>query len=121
MSLHVHHHDCGHEGPRDARRTFWTSWCDCGWEGELYWSDESADAAGRARIEYVRHIEETMGAEGFYTAPVGCRNCGSHHKQGIVIGTHASSGVCDRCGTRMLQSDNDVWDESREASRRWSL
>lgn len=119
MSLHVHHHECGHEGPDHARRVFWTSWCDCGWEGPRYWSHETGEAANRARRDYHLHIEETLGAEGYYTAAVACRNCGSHHEQGIVVGTHVTSNRCQRCGTTMIQPDNEVWDEGREFSRGW--
>lgn len=119
MSLHVHHRECGHVDENDVRLIFWTSWCDCGWQGNPHWLHETSEAAARARRDYNAHIGETMGAEGFYMAPVGCRNCGSHHEQGIVVGTYVDSNPCERCGTTMLQPDNDVWDESRERSRGW--
>lgn len=119
MSLHVHHHECRRRDTDAGREVLWVSWCDCGWQGGEWSLSAYGEAAERARLDYRQHIEETLGAEGYYTASVGCRNCGSHHEQGVLVGTHVSSASCASCGTRMLQPDNEVWDESREAGRRY--
>lgn len=121
MSLHAHHHECGHADTDDARLIFWMSWCDCGWEGERYWLHLTSEAAHRARLEYRNHVEDVLGAEAYYDASVACRNCGSEHVQGVLLGTHVTSGACSRCGTTMLQPRNDTWDEGRANSHRWSF
>jgi hypothetical protein len=119
MSLHVHHHECGHVDEGAVRLIFWTSWCDCGWQGGQHWLHETSEAAAKASRDYRVHVEEALGAEAYYTTSVACRNCGSEHDQGVLIGTHITSSPCARCGTTMLNPRNDAWDESREFSKGW--
>jgi ribosomal protein S27E len=121
MSLHVLHHECGHLDESHGRATFWTAWCDCGWQGERFFDRESSEAANKARREYAQHINETMGAEGFYTAAVACRNCGSRHEQGVLVGTPVYSATCSNCGQRMVKPDNEIWNEETRERSRWPL
>lgn len=125
MSLHAYNGDCEHHDEplaEDARVTGrvveWRGTCACGWSGP--WHSESTHvAAAAAREDYRAHVEADLGAEAYYDAPAGCRNCGSEHVQGVLVGMHVSSTPCVRCGTTMLQPRNDTWDESRPARTGW--
>lgn len=121
MSLHRDMTDCIGRGPADHRETFWQGVCDCGWEGQEFSTYGSSSAHDRARREYREHVEEVLGAEAYYDCNVSCRNCGSSHRQGVLVGTHVTSNACQRCGTNMLEPDNEAWDESRETSKHWRL
>lgn len=120
MSLHVLHHECGHEEHGD-RSIFWTAWCDCGWQGDRHWLHERSEAANAARRDYALHISEALGAEGFYSAAVACKNCGSRHQQGVLIGTPVYSSPCSNCGQTMVMPDNDVWHEETERTKGWQF
>ena len=104
---------CGHTlTPTGGVATWWAGACDCGFTGESHPSSGSA-GPDAAHADYREHVETALGAEAYYDAHVACRNCGSRHAQSILIGTHVDSGACSRCGTRMLQPDNETWHENR--------
>jgi hypothetical protein len=92
--------------------------CDCGYIGP-WRGGETLAMHALLRIDYREHAEAALGADAYYSAPVACRNCGSEHEQPVLIGTYADSAPCARCGTRMLEPNNDAWHESREQSKRW--
>lgn len=116
MSLHALIDGCGHRDTSRGREVFWCGLCECGWEGAEHSGSHAADYARR---DYRQHVEEALGAEAYYTATVGCKNCGSVHEQGVLVGTAVYQNACQRCGTRMLQPSNEIWDEAREHSKGW--
>jgi hypothetical protein len=80
------------------RKCGWMGRCDCGWMGE--WHFESTPVAcALVRKDYQAHVEAELGAQAYYDAPVGCRNCGSQHDQPVLVGLHVTSQACHRCGT----------------------
>jgi hypothetical protein len=110
---------CGHRATeRGGTTIFWVGACDCGWQGAEHDTSGSQGADGAHR-EYREHVEAELGAEAYYDADVACRNCGSHHRQGVLVGTHCMSNVCSRCGTTMLEPDNDVWEADRARDGLW--
>ena len=113
MSLHRETTYCeNHDGTVE-----WVGACACGWQsGQWTPSNRGTDLA---HSEYRQHVEQELGAAAYITVAVACRNCGSTHEQGILVGTHTMSNACQRCGTTMLQPDNEAWHDSREHSRRW--
>lgn len=119
MSLHAILHGCGHVDRDVGRDVFWQAACECGWEGEPIFLSVDSEAASKTRRHYRHHIEEVLGAEGYYTAPMACRNCGVEQEQGILVGTHVTSNPCARCGTTMIEPNNEAWHEGRERSRDW--
>jgi hypothetical protein len=84
--------------------------CDCGWEGPWHATGSSDELAHR---DYRQHVEAALGAGAYYEADVACRNCGSEHRQGVLVGTFVQSAVCSRCAAKMLDPNNDVWREGR--------
>lgn len=116
MSLHVNLTECHGRGPKDAREVFWVAACECGWTSD---QEHTGDGWKRAKLEYRHHVEDALGAEAYYTAPVSCKNCGSEHTQGILVGTHVYENACQRCGTSMLEPDNEAYNEAQERSKRW--
>lgn len=120
MSLHADMTGCEHTDRDGKREVFWRARCECGWAGEAHSTSALSEAAKVAKLNYRAHVEEALGAQAYYSAPVACKNCGSEHEQGVLIGTHVTSERCTRCGTTMLTPSNDAWNESRENSKRWS-
>lgn len=98
----------------------WQAACACGWEGEGHFRIPARDA-DLAHKDYRNHVEDMLGAEAYYTAPVGCKNCGSRHSQPILIGTPVYQNGCENCGQKFLQPDNAIWDESRASAKLWGL
>jgi len=88
----------------------WRTICVCGWEGT--WHDARRGTDGCHR-DYREHVEDALGAAAYYDANVACRNCGSEHSQGVVVGTHVTAAACARCGTVMLSPRNEAWDEAQ--------
>lgn len=99
MSLHTQDRACESDG--------WITRCACGWVGD------HSPTHSVAERQYREHVEEALGADAYYSAPVACRNCGSEHEQGVLVGTHVTVNPCVRCGTVMLNPSNDAWDESK--------
>lgn len=83
--------------------------CGCGWQGEL----QAGYFSTATRDDYRQHIEEALGGDGYYEAPVACKNCASHHVQSILTGTTVHSENCIRCGTTMLVPRNQAWDDAK--------
>lgn len=116
--MHQYVDDCQWFGEGDDRKCCWQGRCTCGWVGE--WHDQGVPVAPTlAKLDYKCHVEAEMGAQAYYDAPVGCRNCGSQHEQPVLMGLHVTAQACHRCGTTMLQPNNEVWDEMRENTKRW--
>jgi len=88
--------------------------CACGWETEPQPNHEAVKRA------YCAHVEEALGAEAYYTAPVKCLICGSEHDQALVIGIGPDESVCERCGVAgRLRPNNEHWNESQARGMRW--
>jgi hypothetical protein len=100
MSIHSHEREYDKPGG-------WITRCACGWQGT---HDQSVTLA---EAQYRTHIEESLGGDAYYSAPVACRNCGSEHEQGVLLGTHVTSNPCARCGTTMLNPNNEAWHDSK--------
>lgn len=114
MSIHAERIDCEYVG--DVQ--IWRARCGCGWSGDQHPAQDS-QAHDFAAREYLEHVEKALGANAYYTAPVACKNCGSVHEQGVLVGRQVTSERCVRCGTTMLAPNNDAWNESsRDADRR---
>lgn len=115
MSLHRETTYCeNHDGCVE-----WVGACSCGWQHDEWVS--SGRGADSSHDAYRKHVEGALGPDAYLTVPVACRNCGSRHEQGILVGTHTMCNACQRCGTTMLEPDNEAWHDSRENSRRWML
>lgn len=118
MSLHSERHDCSKRGDQ----TGWQASCECGWEGEWRASlGVSLQASTLAHDDYRAHVEEALGAEAYYQAPVACSNCASHHEQGVLVGTRVREATCMRCGVKALVPDNDAAHSENERMARWRL
>lgn len=85
--------------------------CACGWKG-----DPQEDVS-QAINAYSSHVEEALGADAYYNAPVACANCGSEHQQGLIIGTDVWTGTCDRCGVERRLRPNNVWIAQKDVVR----
>lgn len=116
--MSLQHRDIAYVGRDETGQRSWVGACECGWEGEPH-PIAASKGADAARADYKDHVESVLGAQAYYDADAHCRNCGSRHRQGVLIGTHVTSAPCQNCGTRMLNPDNEAWDESRELSRDW--
>lgn len=112
MSLHV-----DTTGFKDRA---WHGSCRCGWTSETTHDGHPPNAARAAREDYRMHVEQAMGVDAYYTAPVACRNCGSEHEQGVLLGTYVCSADCIRCGMNMLSPRNDAWNETQRKPGRIS-
>ena len=113
MSLHRETTYCeNHDGTVE-----WVGACVCGWQhGEWVPSSRGSDSSHAA---YRRHVEDALGPDAYINVAVACKNCGSVHEQGILVGTHTMMNPCVRCGTAMLTPDNEAWHESKADSSRW--
>lgn len=119
MSIHRELDGSSGRNTAQGREVFVCGRCECGWEGTERSTSDDFAAHDLAFRDYRAHIEEALGASAYYSTTVACRNCGSEHEQGVLIGTHVTSATCSNCGTRMLQPSNDAWDESRSMTRGW--
>lgn len=112
MSLHIDETECHMQDGH----TVWVAKCACGYSGE----PRPAGEHKTARRDYRQHVEGELGPLAYFAAPVACRNCGSRHEQGILMGTHVSSENCAHCGTTMLSPDNSAWKDSKRNQQRWA-
>lgn len=106
MSLHVSEINCS---SNDDGRIVWVAACSCGWTSDEYDGGNHA----LARRAYREHVEEVLGVDAYYQAPVSCRNCSSEHTQGVLMGTQVTSENCTHCGVSMLSPNNDAWHEMK--------
>lgn len=114
MSLHSLDNECIGRGPRGARETFWQAHCACGWHGPEYASADHSEAFGRSRRDYEVHVEEALGAEAYYTAPVGCANCAYEGDASVLVGTDVWGATCPNCGSRgRLRPNNEFVERDR--------
>lgn len=112
MSLHVFEELHGH---LPGTVTYYTqAACACGWSGEQLTGKEGQSYASTKDVidDYRAHVEEHLGTDAYYDAPVKCRNCASVHEQPCLVGLTINFWTaCTRCGLRELSPDNEAYNE----------
>lgn len=109
MSLHSLDLECIGRDTRDGRQVLWQATCDCGWEGHEHDTAGTSNATKRARREYQAHVEASLGAAAYYTAPVGCANCSYEGEANVLVGTDVWGATCPRCGAGGRLRPNNEW------------